>query len=92
MEDRKKLPLDFMPIGDTLGVMRAKHQNPETRRHSRELRARLLPEQDELIREAAELAGISLSDWMRERLMKAARKEIAEVKKLEGFTQRRKGQ
>jgi uncharacterized protein (DUF1778 family) len=47
------------------------------RRHSAALHIRLVPEHEELIREAAELAGVSLSDWIRERLLRAARKEIA---------------
>jgi uncharacterized protein (DUF1778 family) len=41
------------------------------------LNIRLLPEHAELIRSAAELAGISLSDWIRERLIRAARKELS---------------
>jgi uncharacterized protein (DUF1778 family) len=44
----------------------------------------LFPEQEELIRQAAELAGISISAWIRERLIRAARKEVAQVAKLEG--------
>ena len=42
------------------------------------LRIRLLPEHEDLIRQAAELAGISISAWIRERLIRAARKEIAQ--------------
>jgi len=46
--------------------------------HSAALRIRLLPEQEELIRQAAELAGISISAWIRERLIRNARREIAQ--------------
>jgi len=42
------------------------------------LRLRLLSEHQELIRQAAELAGLSVSAWMRERLIRAARREIAQ--------------
>lgn len=42
------------------------------------LRLRLLSEHQELIRQAAELAGLSISAWMRERLIRAARREIAQ--------------
>ena len=42
------------------------------------LRLRLLSEHEELIRQAAELAGLSISAWMRERLIRAARREIAQ--------------
>lgn len=51
-------------------------KKPENRRHGGALRLRLLDEHDELIRAAAEAAGISLSDWMRERLIRAARSEL----------------
>jgi uncharacterized protein (DUF1778 family) len=43
------------------------------------LRLRLLEEHEELIRQAAELAGISVSAWMRERLIRAARREIGQA-------------
>jgi uncharacterized protein (DUF1778 family) len=49
------------------------------RRHSSALHLRLMPEHEELIRRAAELAGVSLSDWIRERLIRAARKEIGQA-------------
>lgn len=51
----------------------------EDKRHGGALRLRLLPEHDALIRQAAELAGISLSAWMRERLIRAARQELGEA-------------
>jgi uncharacterized protein (DUF1778 family) len=47
------------------------------RRHSSALYIRVTPEHEELIREAAELAGVSVSSWIRERLLRSARKEIA---------------
>ncbi len=43
------------------------------------LNIRLLPEHADLIRQAAELAGVSLSDWIRERLIRSARKEISQA-------------
>lgn len=46
------------------------------RKHSAALRARLQPEHDALVRKAAETAGISISDWVRERLLAAARREL----------------
>ena len=58
----------------------------ELRRHSASMRVRLFPEHDALIREAAERAvrrkgSGDLSDWLRETLVTAARKEL---KKSEG--------
>jgi uncharacterized protein (DUF1778 family) len=50
----------------------------EKRRHSRALRVRVEPEHDRLVRRAAEKAGISISDWVRERLIRAAEKELAD--------------
>lgn len=47
------------------------------RRHTAMLNIRMLPEHADLIRQAAELAGVSLSDWIRERLIRAARKELS---------------
>jgi uncharacterized protein (DUF1778 family) len=47
--------------------------------HSAALRIRLLPEQEDLIRQAAELAGLSVSSWTRERLIRTARREISEA-------------
>jgi uncharacterized protein (DUF1778 family) len=48
------------------------------RRHSAALHIRVMPEHEELIRQAAELAGVSISDWIRERLIRQARKELAQ--------------
>jgi len=53
----------------------------ESRRHSASMRVRLLPEHDALIREAAEHAlqrkgSGDLSDWLRETLVTAARREL----------------
>jgi uncharacterized protein (DUF1778 family) len=47
------------------------------------LRLRLLSEHEELMRQAAALAGLSLSAWMRERLIRAARREIADAGRYE---------
>jgi uncharacterized protein (DUF1778 family) len=56
----------------------ARPRKEEDRVHSASIRIRLTPEHDALIRQAATLAGISLSDWIRERLIRAARKEIGQ--------------
>jgi uncharacterized protein (DUF1778 family) len=53
----------------------------ESRKHSSSMRVRLLPEHDALIREAAEHAvrrkgSGDLSDWLREVLVAAARREL----------------
>jgi uncharacterized protein (DUF1778 family) len=62
------------------------------RRHSAALHIRLVPEHEELIRQAAELSGTSLSDWIRDRLVRTARREIAEAARYEaaGKTQEEK--
>jgi uncharacterized protein (DUF1778 family) len=57
--------------------MTATAEKPK-RRHSSSLYIRVTPEHEELIRQAAERAGVSLSDWIRERLIRIARKELAE--------------
>lgn len=53
------------------------------RRHSSNLFIRVTPEHEALIRQAAELAGTSLSDWIRERLVRTARREVAEASRYE---------
>jgi len=53
------------------------------RRHSSSLYIRVTPEHEELIRQAAELAGTSLSDWIRDRLVRNARREVAEAARYE---------
>ncbi|MFL6201971.1 MAG: DUF1778 domain-containing protein [Thermoanaerobaculia bacterium] len=54
----------------------ARPKKEETRRHSGALRLRLLPEHEQLIREAAAHAGVNLSDYMRDRLIRAARRDL----------------
>jgi len=54
---------------------------PEDRMHTASIRVRFLPEHDALIREAAEHAlrrkgSGTLSDWIRETLVAAARREL----------------
>jgi uncharacterized protein (DUF1778 family) len=49
-----------------------------SRQHTAALNMRLKPDQLELFREAAEHAGLSLSGWVRERLLRAAREELGE--------------
>lgn len=46
------------------------------RRHSKAIHLRLLPEHDEIVREAAENAGLSVSGWIRERVLRYAREEL----------------
>jgi uncharacterized protein (DUF1778 family) len=61
----------------------AMDKNPPKRRHSAALHIRLVPEHEETIRQAAELAGTSLSDWLRDRMVRTARREIAEAARYE---------
>lgn len=58
-------------------------KKPPKRRHSAALHIRLIPEHEELIRQASEVAGTSLSDWIRDRLVRTARREIAEAARYE---------
>lgn len=57
-----------------IGYM-SKEDTPQ-RRHSASILLRVLPEHAELMQEAADHAGISRSDWMRERLLRCAREEL----------------
>jgi uncharacterized protein (DUF1778 family) len=50
-----------------------------TQQHTASLNMRLKPEQLELFRQAADHAGLSLSGWVRERLLRAAREEMGEA-------------
>lgn len=61
----------------------AKPTKEENRTHSESIRIRLTPDHDALIRQAAELAGTSLSDWIRDRLVRTARREIGEAARYE---------
>jgi len=45
------------------------------------MRLRLEPEEKEAFQQAAEIAGIPLSHWVRERLRKAARIELEDARK-----------
>ena len=51
----------------------------DTRTHTAALNMRLRPDHLELFREAAEHAGLSLSGWVRERLLRAAREELGKA-------------
>lgn len=53
-------------------------EQESTRQHTAALNMRLKPEQLDLFRRAAEHAGLSLSGWIRERLLRAAREELGE--------------
>ena len=72
------LALTCAPHGHTLSTM-ARPKKEEERAHSASIRIRLTPGHDVLIRQAAELAGVSLSDWIRERLIRSARKELSQA-------------
>jgi uncharacterized protein (DUF1778 family) len=50
-------------------------RKPEEERRTVYLRVRLTAEQDALFKEAASLAGITLSSWAVERLVRAAKAE-----------------
>jgi uncharacterized protein (DUF1778 family) len=76
----EKIPiLTCLSIGYTLSDMPEKPK----RRHSSALFIRVTPEHEELVKQAAELAGTSLSDWIRDRLVRTARREIAEAARYE---------
>jgi uncharacterized protein (DUF1778 family) len=62
-------------------MVRPKKESNRT--HSESIRIRLTPEHDALIRQAADLTGTSLSDWIRDRLVRTARREIAESARYE---------
>lgn len=64
-------------------TLRAMSESTAKRRHSSNLFIRVTPEHEGLIRQAAELAGTSLSDWIRDRLVRTARREIAEAARYE---------
>lgn len=46
------------------------------RKHSAQLHIRIAPEHDELIRQAAEHSGQTLTNWIRGVLVREARKEL----------------
>lgn len=50
---------------------------PEKRKHTAQIHIRLTPDHDQLIREAAEHSGQTLTNWIRGVLVKAAREELA---------------
>ena len=51
-------------------------RKPAEKRREKFLRVRLTPEQDLLLKEAASAAGITVSSWAVERLLKVARNEL----------------
>jgi hypothetical protein len=55
--------------------MAVKRRKPEEQRRTVYLRVRLTAEQEALIKEAAAIAGITVSAWAVERLIRAARTE-----------------
>jgi hypothetical protein len=53
------------------------------------IQIRLGPEEKQAFQDAADLAGVALSAWIRERLRKAARKELEEAGHQIAFLQRK---
>jgi uncharacterized protein (DUF1778 family) len=49
---------------------------PQKRRHTAQINLRLLPEHDRLIREAAEHAGMTVTNWIRGVAVREARREL----------------
>lgn len=60
---------------------RGRPKNPENVVKKRILQIRLLEQEKQAFDEAAELAGLSLSSWARERLRAHAREELKAVGK-----------
>jgi uncharacterized protein (DUF1778 family) len=56
---------------------------------SESLKLRLGPEEKQAFQDAANLSGVALSAWIRERLRKAARKELEEAGHQIAFLQRK---
>ena len=50
-------------------------KKPAEERRSKAIRVRLRPAEDAEIRRAARRSGLSLSNWLRDRLLKAARED-----------------
>jgi uncharacterized protein (DUF1778 family) len=59
-----------------MGVQSSDMSDDEKRTHSARMHIRLTPEQDALIREAAEQSGSTLTNWIRDRLLRVARDEL----------------
>ena len=53
------------------------------------IEVRVRPEEKKAFREAAEIAGISLSSWMRERLRKSAVRELEDASRPIAFLEDR---
>jgi Mobilization protein NikA len=58
---------------------------------SETIRIRLEPEEKEAFQETAEIAGIPLSAWIRERLRRSARIELEEAGKKIPFIKQKEG-
>jgi uncharacterized protein (DUF1778 family) len=57
---------------------------------SESLKIRLGPDEKQAFQDAADLAGVALSAWIRERLRKAARNELEEAGQQIAFLQHKK--
>ena len=71
-----------MPVGTTIRGMEGGKKEKRIRDES--IRFRVKREEGTELREAAGRAGLSLSGWMRDRLLTAARREAAAAKKAHG--------
>lgn len=69
--------LDVWPGWDYIGTM---DKGAEGRTRSLSVRFRVNESERDLLREAADFAGLDLSSWIRERLLRAARKELTAKK------------
>jgi hypothetical protein len=76
---RKNLALTWLALGYIILAMSEKPK----RRHSSALFIRVTPEHEEMVKRAAELAGTSVSDWIRTSLIRTARRDIAEAARYE---------
>lgn len=63
------------------------YNNFMDREKSETIQVRLMPEEKRAFEEAAAIAGISLSAWIRERLRKASRQDLEEAGKKVAFLQ-----
>ena len=66
----------FLQYNNSMKKQRGRPKSPEAAVKTRVLQIRLLEQEKHAFDEAAQLAGLSLSSWARERLRARARKEL----------------
>jgi hypothetical protein len=71
-----------------MATKRGRPRGDPTRTKAEYLEVRLDPAEKQAFKEAADLAGLALSAWVRERLRIAARAELDAVGRTPGFLQR----